>query len=211
MHGERRRSRKNFQCKAPRFPRDLQPGEMPSKFAGQNRVDGELNVDMLGPKWEPVGLSGKNMLLTGTFPRTLDEKQRLAIPKRLRDALGQEATDVGVLYAAPGTDGSLALYTEESFSRLAQQLGASPPTGQDVRAFSRLFYAQAQRLEVDRQGRVRIPPELVQLAGLEKDVMLVGVRDHLELWNRQRWDAYLAQQQTQYDQLAERAFAPAKP
>ena len=148
------------------------------------------------------------MLLTGTFPRTIDEKQRLAIPKRLRDALCQGEAEGGVLYAAPGTDGSLALYTEESFSRLAEQLSASPPTGQDVRAFSRLFYAQAQRLEFDRQGRVRIPPELVQLAGLEKEVVLVGVRDHLELWNRQRWETYLAEQQAQYDQLAERAFTP---
>jgi MraZ protein len=165
---------------------------------------------MLGPKWEPVGLSGKKMLLTGTFPRTIDEKQRLAIPKRLREALGQGEAEACVLYAAPGTDGSLALYTEESFSRLAEQLAASPPTGQDVRAFSRLFYAQAQRLEVDRQGRVRIPPELVQLAGLEKEVVLVGVRDHLELWNRQRWEAYLAEQQAQYDQLAERAFTAPK-
>jgi MraZ protein len=151
------------------------------------------------------------MLLTGTFPRTLDEKQRLAIPKRLRDALAQAATAVDVLYAAPGTDGSVALYTEESFARLGEQLAASPPTGQDVRAFSRVFYAQAERLEVDRQGRVRIPPELVRLAGLEKEVMLVGVRDHLELWNRQRWDTYLAEQQVQYDKLAERAFAPPKP
>jgi MraZ protein len=154
----------------------------------------------------------KTMLLTGTFPRTLDDKQRLAIPKRLRDAMTLGGADVTVLYAAPGTDGSLALYTEASFLRLGEQLAASPPTGQEVRAFSRLFYAQAERLDVDRQGRVRVPPELVRLAALEKDVVLVGVRDHLELWNRPRWEAYLAQQQTQYDLLAERAFAPpAKP
>jgi MraZ protein len=166
------------------------------------------------------------MLLTGTFPRTIDEKQRLSIPKRLRDAFvkssgarveGRESESLAAkdrteetpaLYVAPGTDGSLAIYTEESFARLAEQLAASPPTGQDVRAFSRLFYSQAQRLELDRAGRIRIPPELVQLAGLEKDVVLVGVRDHLELWDKNRWDAYLAQQQTNYDQLAEKAFAP---
>jgi MraZ protein len=150
------------------------------------------------------------MLLTGTFPRTIDEKQRLAIPKRLRDTLGQGPELTSALYAAPGTDGSLALYTEESFARLAEQLAASPPTGQEVRAFSRLFYAQAQRLEVDRQGRIRIPPELVQLAGLAREVILVGVRDHLELWDRKRWDGYLDEQKQQYDQLAERAFGPVK-
>lgn len=146
--------------------------------------------------------------LTGNFSRTIDEKQRLAIPKRLRDALQSPGTDVPVaaLYAAPGTDGSLALYTEESFARLAEQLSASPPTGQDVLAFSRLFFSQAQRLEIDRQGRIRIPPELVTFAKIEKEVMLVGVRDHLELWDRQRWDDYVQAKQSDYDALAERAF-----
>ncbi len=146
------------------------------------------------------------MLLTGTFPRTIDDKQRLAMPKRLREVMTPESQEQ-VLIIAPGTDGSLALYTEESFSRLADQLAASPPTGQDVRAFSRLFFSQAERIELDGQGRVRIPPELASLAGLTKEVVLVGVRDHLELWDRQRWQDYVTQQQAQYDQLAERAFA----
>ena len=147
------------------------------------------------------------MLLTGTFPRTMDEKQRVAIPKRLRDAL-QNDDDLLALYVPPVTDGSLALYTEDSFSSLAAQLSASPPTGQDVRAFSRLFYSQAQRVELDRQGRVRIPPELATLAALDKEITLVGVRDHLELWDRERWQDYLAQRQDNYDELAEKAFAP---
>ena len=147
------------------------------------------------------------MLLTGTFPRTIDEKQRIAIPKRLRDAFQQDETAV-VIYVAPGTDGSLALYTEASFSTLAEQLSASPQTGQDVRAFSRLFYSQAQRIELDRQGRLRIPPELVQLASLAKEVVLVGVRDHLELWDRQRWQTYIHEKQTNYDRLAENALTP---
>lgn len=146
------------------------------------------------------------MLLTGTFPRTIDEKQRLAIPKRLRDAIQEDAEATVSLFITPGTDGSLAMYTEDSFSKLAEQLSASPPTGQDVRAFSRLFYSQAERVDLDRQGRIRIPPELAQLAGIEKEVVLVGVRDHMELWDRSKWDTYLTTQQSNYDQLAERAF-----
>ena len=148
------------------------------------------------------------LFLTGTFARTIDEKQRLAIPKRLRDALSNSSDVVTtVLYAAPGTDGSLALYTEDSFTRLAEQLSAVSPTGQDVRAFSRLFFSQAQRLEIDRQGRVRVPPELVQMAKLTKEVVLVGVRDHLELWDKKRWETYVNQQQSHYDDLAEKAFS----
>ena len=146
------------------------------------------------------------MLLTGTFHRTLDDKQRFAIPKRLRDGLGPP--DELAMYLAPGTDGSLALYPEAAFFQLAEQLGESSPTGQDVRTFSRLFYAQAQRLDVDRQGRVRIPLELAQLADLDKEIVLLGVRDHLEIWDRGRWEAYLGQTQPRYDEIAESAFAP---
>ena len=144
------------------------------------------------------------MLLTGTFRRTLDDKLRVAIPKSLRDIMGHPQRPVA--YLAPGTDGSLVLYTEEAFLRLAQVLSASSPTGEDVRAFSRLFYAQAQPVEIDRQGRIRVPPELAKLAGLEKDVVLLGVRDHLELWDQSRWEAYLGQKQLSYDEIAERAF-----
>lgn len=147
------------------------------------------------------------MLLTGTFHRALDEKQRVAIPKRLRESLPEAA----VLYVAPGTDGSLALYTEDSFEALGSDVGRASPNGQDVRAFSRLFYAQAQRVEVDRQGRVRIPAELAELAGLSREIVLLGVRDHLEIWERVRWEEYLGHKQPQYDQLAESACSAAPP
>lgn len=144
------------------------------------------------------------MLFTGTYPRSLDEKQRLALPKRLRDTLGQ-APEVP-LYLAPGTDGSLALYTEEAFARLGEQLAQGSPAGQDTRTFSRLFYSQALPVEVDTQGRIRIPQELATFAGLSREVMLLGVRDHLEIWDKGRWEQYLNQQQPRYDQLAENAF-----
>lgn len=144
------------------------------------------------------------MLLTGTFRRAVDEKLRIAVPKPLRDALGALAK--GVLYVTPGTDGSLSLYTEEALARLAQRLAASSPNAQDVRAFSRLFYARAQAMELDGQGRLRVPPELAELAGLTKEAVLVGVHDHVELWDRQRWEQYVAEKQANYDQIAEAAF-----
>lgn len=144
------------------------------------------------------------MLFTGTYPRALDDKQRLALPKRLRDAFGQ--TSEQPLYLTPGTDGSLALYTEEAFTRLGRQLEQGSPVGQETRAFSRLFYAQAQAVEVDSQGRIRIPAELAQLAGFGKEIVLLGVRDHLEVWDKGRWEQYLLSQQPRYDELAESAF-----
>ena len=144
------------------------------------------------------------MLLTGTFVRSLDEKHRLAIPKRLRDVLGHPLASL--VYLAPGTDGSLALYTAEAFLRLGQQLAQGSPTGHEVRTFARLFYAQAQCAEIDRQGRVRIPPELVRLASLGEEVVLLGVGDHLEVWDRRAWESYLEDKQPRYDEIAESAF-----
>jgi MraZ protein len=144
------------------------------------------------------------MLFTGTFERTVDEKQRLAVPRPLRDAL--EAAKSQALFIAPGTDGSLAIYTEESFAALADRLAVVSPNAQDVRSFARLFFAKAQRVELDENGRVRIPAELAARAGIDKTVMLVGVRDHLELWDKARWEEYLSQTEPRYDQFAERAF-----
>ena len=150
------------------------------------------------------------MLLTGTFKRSVDEKQRIAIPKKLRTAFlattnsetETTSTSKAGLFIAPGTDGSLAIYTEESFSRLAEKLSGGSPTGQDRRAFSRMFYARAQRVEMDGQGRIRIDPELVKLAGLQSECVLVGVGDRLELWDASRWEKYQEEQQAKFDELA---------
>lgn len=144
------------------------------------------------------------MLLTGTFVRSIDEKLRLAIPKQLREALGDAVE--GTLYVTPHTDGSLAIYTEDSLSQVAAHLSAASPAGQDVRDFSRLFYARAQPAEIDDQGRIRIPAELATLAGLQREAVLLGVQDHMELWDKQHWDDYLAKRQERFDQIAEGAF-----
>ena len=131
------------------------------------------------------------MLLTGTFKRSLDDKLRIAIPKRFRDAISTE-NKPPLLYIAPGTDGSLTLYTEESFTRLANQLDSSPQTGKDVRAFSRLFFSRAESVDMDRQGRIRVPGDLAKLATLGSDVMLIGVRDRMEIWNAKQWSDYVS-------------------
>ena len=144
------------------------------------------------------------MLLTGTFVRSVDDKLRVALPKPLRLAL--ECPEGGGLYVAPGTDASLALYTEDAFSELAQRLAGVSPTRQDVRAFTRLFFARAQRVELDKQGRVRIPQDLAALGSLEKEVVLLGVQDHVEIWAAARWEAYLAEKQSHYDEIAETAL-----
>ena len=98
------------------------------------------------------------------------------------------------------------MYTEAAFQVLGQRLAQSPPTRQDVRAFSRLFYGQAQYVEIDSQGRIRIPPELASLAKLQNEVVLVGVQDHLEIWAAEHWQTYVADKQAHYDEIAETAL-----
>jgi MraZ protein len=149
------------------------------------------------------------MLLTGTFTRSIDEKLRVAIPKRLREALECPCGDR--LFVAPGTDLSLAIYTQEAFEHLAQRLAQASPTGQEVRAFTRLFYARAQSVELDGQGRIRIPADLAELSGVSKEAVLLGVQDHLELWPAHRWESYLKEMQDDYDRIAEAAFDQSKP
>src|SRR5437764_2071329 len=143
------------------------------------------------------------MLLTGAYERTIDEKLRLAMPKPFREAM----EDQRQLVLTPGTDGSLSLFPGDTFSGLAGQLAARSPSGQEVRALSRLLYAQSHSVELDSQGRIRLPAELAKLGNLEGDVVVLGVGDHVELWNKSRWEAYLADLQPRYDQLPEAALS----
>src|SRR2546426_949058 len=127
------------------------------------------------------------MLLTGTHPRTLDDKNRLALPKRIREVLQDPAT----LYVTPGPDQSLWIYTQPSLEKLAEKLDQAPATDAEARVFRRLYFAQMEAVDVDRSGRILIPERLVQFAALRHDVVLLGVRDHLEVWDAERWQQYL--------------------
>jgi MraZ protein len=139
-------------------------------------------------------------VLTGIYPRTLDEKLRLAIPKKLLSALA--IPDPEWVYITPGTDGTLAIYAETPFQALAQRLPVEAHGSEETRAYQRLFYAQAQRVQLDSQARIRIPAELSNWAKLESEVALIGVRDHLEIWRKAAWEEYLVTQQGRFDQLA---------
>jgi MraZ protein len=142
------------------------------------------------------------MLLTGTYPRTLDDKSRLALPKRLRDLLGNPAT----LFVTPGPDQSLWIYTEADLERLAGKLDQAPATDAEARLFRRLYFAQTEAVDLDKTGRMLVPERLGKFAGLQKEVVLIGVRDHLELWDAIRWQAYVDQHSAQFDSASEKAI-----
>jgi MraZ protein len=142
------------------------------------------------------------MMLTGTHPRTLDDKKRMALPKRIREQLGEPET----LFVTPGPDQCLWVYTQQGLERLADRLDQAPATDAEARVFRRLYFAQTEAVDLDRSGRILIPERLGQFASLQRDVVLIGVRDHLELWDAARWQEYLTQNAPRFDQVAEGAF-----
>jgi MraZ protein len=142
------------------------------------------------------------MLLTGTHPRTLDDKHRLTLPKRVREEIGV----VSKLYVTPGQDRCLWMFVEGNLETLAHKLDQAPATDAQARVFRRLFFAQMEAADLDKMGRILVPDRLVGFAELGKDVVLIGVRDHLELWDAARWNAYFTEHGPSFDAVAEAAF-----
>ena len=126
------------------------------------------------------------MLLLGEFEHTIDSKNRLAVPADIRDALMTQGT-MGGLIAAPGSNGALWLWPEKTFEVLASDLGGSLLGEKDMTDFQRAIFSQSARCPMDAAGRVRLPERLLARYGLSGSVMVLGVRDHLELMSPQEW------------------------
>ncbi|REJ71936.1 MAG: cell division protein [Planctomycetota bacterium] len=144
------------------------------------------------------------MALTGTYLRSLDEKQRIAVPKRLRDAMSPK--ELKELYVGPEVDHALALFSPESFERRAQRLEEATSARSRVTNYLRLYYSQAERVEVDSQGRIRLPERLVEFAKLQQEVVLLGVHDHVEIWDKTTWQDFFRRHSQEFDQLAAEVF-----
>ncbi len=142
------------------------------------------------------------MLLTGTYFRTLDEKNRLVLPKRIREQLEEPA----LVFMTPGQDKCLEMYSQASLEQRSLKLDQAPATDAEVRLFRRLYFAQTETVEVDGNGRILIPERLLAFAGLKHEVALIGVRDHLELWDAERWKQYQSENAPRFDTAAEGAF-----
>jgi MraZ protein len=153
-------------------------------------------------KAAPDARQAEAMLLTGTHLCTLDDKRRLALPKRVREQLGMP----GVLFVTPGPDQCLWLYTQAGLEQLAEKLDQAPAADAEARVFRRLYFAQTEAVDVDRNGRILIPDRLLPFAGLQHEVVLIGVRDHLELWDAGRWQQYWTANAPRFDAAAEGAF-----
>lgn len=118
----------------------------------------------------------------GEYNHTIDAKGRLIIPSKFRETLGDE------FVVTKGLDGCLFVYDNKEWSTFEEKLKSLPITNKDARQFVRFFLAGAAAVEVDKQGRILVPGVLREFAGLEKEVVLIGVASRVEIWSKARWE-----------------------
>ena len=129
------------------------------------------------------------MFLAGTFELSIDSKNRLSVPFAIRRKLSEQ--EGHSFYVVPGRRrGTLALYAEKHYERLMADLPADDALSDEAYAYRQFEYSQSALLDPDSQGRVLIPERLLKRAGLEKEVVLIAVRDHLELWRRDDFEQF---------------------
>ena len=136
-------------------------------------------------------------MFLGTHSPRLDEKGRLFLPAKFRDELAEG------LVITKGQERCLFVFPIQEFRRITAALSAAPVTQKAVRDYSRVFFASASDEIPDRQGRVTIPPQLRQYAGLTKDCVVIGANTRVEIWDTEAWEAYLADREQAFAELEE--------
>ena len=121
-------------------------------------------------------------MFMGEYNHTIDAKNRLIIPSKFRETLGNE------FVVTKGLDGCLFVYDNDAWAEFEEKLKSLPLTNKEARKFARFFLAGAASVEVDKQGRILVPSVLKEFAGLGKDVVLVGVASRIEIWSKERWE-----------------------
>ena len=140
-------------------------------------------------------------MFLGEHEHTLDEKGRLTLPATFRDSFPEG------LVLSRGLDGCVNAYAKADWATLAARLTAFGSLSRDERMIQRHFFSGAAEVKPDKQGRVMIPAALASHAALERDVVVAGVHDHLEIWDRGAWRAQIADVEGRAEDVAERLAA----
>ncbi len=144
------------------------------------------------------------LLLTGEYEHIVDGKSRVLISNKLRSQI--DADEHGSnFYLVLGANGILCLYPEKYFEQIALAVAPGAAAPDEAVAFERISFALASKVELDKQGRLLLNERLRKRAGLKDHVTLVGVRDHIELWNSESWEQYLAEHMAQYQRQMSQA------
>jgi|SRR5579862_4241 len=137
-------------------------------------------------------------MLLGEHEHSLDDKNRLTLPARLREELGER------IVVTAGLDGCLNAYSGEEWERQVRRIRELDPLSRESRMMQRYFFASAVTGELDKQGRIVLPASLLLSAGIEREVTVAGVYDHLEIWDRAKWREHRHELEGSAEHVAER-------
>ena len=137
-------------------------------------------------------------MFIGEYNHTLDDKGRVAVPAKFREALKAGAV------VTRGLDNCLVLYTKDVWTGVAEKLAALPMTKPDARAFARMMLAGAMDVELDKQGRVVLPGYLRDFASVKNSVIVAGLYNRIELWDEKSWNEYSQKSQADSNAIAEK-------
>ncbi len=142
-------------------------------------------------------------MFKGRYAHTLDAKGRLSIPSKFREVLSDYQEEVLIL---TNFDTCLLGFTTEEWRLLEEKIRGqsmfSSMLRKDMRSFVRYFFSGATECPLDRQGRILIPPSLREFAGLEKEVVLCGLANRIEIWSKEKWDAFLSESKDNFEEIA---------
>ena len=136
-------------------------------------------------------------MFMGEYSHTIDTKGRLIIPSRFREELGE------TFVVTKGLDGCLFAFSDEEWKAFEIKLKSLPLTNKNARQFARFFVAGATPCELDKQGRILLPATLREFAVLEKDVVLTGMLNRIEIWSKDKWNENNSLDDVAMDEIAE--------
>ena len=136
-------------------------------------------------------------MFMGEFQHSIDAKGRLIVPAKLREKLGEK------FIVTRGLDGCLFGYPIAEWEKLEEKLNEMPLAKKDARTFVRFFYSAATECEIDKQGRINIPVSLRNHASLEKECVIIGVANRIEIWDQARWNEFTKETEDSFDDIAE--------
>lgn len=137
-------------------------------------------------------------MFLGEYQHSIDDKGRIIIPAKFREALGTD------FIVTRGLDNCLFVYPRSEWNAFEQKLKQLPLMKSDARAFTRFFFSGASECEWDKQGRVTLPGHLREYAKLEKECVVIGVSNRVEIWDKSTWDAYKEQSEESFAEIAEK-------
>ena len=139
-------------------------------------------------------------MFMGEYHHSIDDKGRLIIPSKFRTELGES------FVVTRGLENCLFVYSLVEWNKIVDKLKTLPFTKKDARNFTRFFLSGATVTELDKQGRVNILPSLVDYANLEKDCIVIGVNDRLEIWSKNNWEQFFSENSDKLSDIAENLF-----